>query len=151
MSAVATGIVHGVVGAGTYAATELVNGRTPSAIGIVTAGLTSGLLAGGAKALSNRLTTTKLYRSVGPHEAESFSNTGRFSAGNGSMEGKFFATSRANAQEWGARLGANNMISIRVPNSALTDSSVTPFSRLDGIGPAYYFADLDFLNSVVLR
>ena len=99
MSAVATGIVHGVVGAGTYAATELVNGRTPSAIGIVTAGLTSGLLAGGAKALSNRLTTTKLYRSVGPHEAESFSNTGRFSAGNGSMEGKFFATSRANAQE----------------------------------------------------
>ena len=72
MGAVATGIVHGVVGAGTYAATELVNGRTPTLGGKLAAGITSGVLAGGAKAISNKLTTTKLYRSVSTAEAKVF-------------------------------------------------------------------------------
>ena len=90
MGAVATGIVHGVVGAGTHVATELVNGRTPTVAGTLAAGVTSGVLAGGAKAISNKLTTTKLYRSVSTAEAKSFSSTGKFSAGAGQMEGKFF-------------------------------------------------------------
>lgn len=47
-----------------------------------------------------------------------------------------------------AKIIANNMISIRVPNSALLHSSVTYFKRLDAIGPAYYFSDLAYLNSV---
>ena len=148
MGAVATGIVHGVVGAGTHVATELVNGRTPTVVGTLAAGVTSGVLAGGAKAISNKLTTTKLYRSVSTAEAKSFSSTGKFSAGAGQMEGKFFATTRANAKTWGSKLGSGNIISIRVPNSALSHSSVTYFPRLDAIGPAYYFSDLSYLNSV---
>ena len=149
MGAVATGIVHGVVGAGTYAATELVNGRTPTVAGTLAAGVTSGLLAGSAKAISNKLTTTKLYRSVSPAEANSFSSTGKLSAGPGQMEGKFFATTKANAKIWGTKMGSSNIISIRVPNSALSHSSVTYFPRLDAIGAAYYFSDLAYLNSVL--
>ena len=149
MGAVASGLVHGVIGAGTYAATELVNGRTPTVVGTLAAGVTSGVLAGGAKAISNKLTTTKLYRSVSDVEAKSFSSTGKLSAGAGQMEGKFFATTRANAKIWGSKLGSSNMISIRVPNSALSHSSVTYFQRLDAIGPAYYFSDLAYLNSVL--
>ena len=148
MGAVATGIVHGVVGAGTHVATELVNGRTPTVVGTLAAGVTSGVLAGGAKAISNKFTTTKLYRSVSTAEAKSFSSTGKFSAGAGQMEGKFFATTSANAKTWGSKLGSGNIISIRVPNSALSHSSVTYFPRLDAIGPAYYFSDLSYLNSV---
>ena len=60
MGAVATGAVHGVVGAGTYAATELANGRTPTIAGTLAAGITSGVLAGGAKALGNALSSGKL-------------------------------------------------------------------------------------------
>ena len=52
MGALATGLVHGAVGAGTYAATELINGRTPTVAGTLTVGVTSGLLAGGTKAIS---------------------------------------------------------------------------------------------------
>ena len=84
-----------------------------------------------------------------PDEAKSFSSTGKLSAGPGQMEGKFFATSKANASTWGSKLGSNNMMSIRVPNSALSHSSVTYFSRLDAIGPAYYFSNMSYLNSVL--
>ena len=69
MGALATGIIHGVVGAGTYVATELVNDETPTISGILMAGVTSGVLAGGTKAIYNKLTTTKLYRSVSVAEA----------------------------------------------------------------------------------
>ena len=149
MGAVATGIVHGAVGAGTHVATELVNGRTPTVAGTLTAGVVSGVLAGGAKAIGNKLTTTKLYRSVNTVEANNFLSTGKLSAGAGQMEGKFFATTRSHAKIWGSKLGSDNIISIRVPNSALSHSSVTYFPRLDAIGPAYYFSDLSYLNSVL--
>ena len=149
MGAVATGLVHGVVGAGTHVATELVNGRTPTVAGTLATGLTSGILAGGVKAISNKLTTTKLYRSVSPAEANDFLSTGKLNAGAGQMEGKFFATSIADAKVWGAKLGSSELISIRVPNSSLLHSSVSYFKYLDAIGPAYYFADLDYLNSIL--
>ena len=60
MGAVATGFVHGVIGAGTHAATELVNGRTPTVAGTLAAGITSGLLAGSAKAIGNAISSGKL-------------------------------------------------------------------------------------------
>ena len=53
MGAVATGLVNGAVGAATHAATELVNGRTPTLAGTLVAGVTSGVLAGGTKAVGN--------------------------------------------------------------------------------------------------
>lgn len=67
------------------------------------------------------------------------------------MEGKFFATSKANAKIWGSKLGSTNIISIRVPNSALSHNSVTYFRRLSAIGPAYYFSGLSYLNSVLRK
>ena len=42
-----------------------------------------------------------LYRSVSNAEANDFSSTGKLSAGAGQMEGKFFATSIADAKIWG--------------------------------------------------
>jgi hypothetical protein len=94
-------------------------------------------------------TTTKLFRAVCPAEASSIANTGRFSEGMGQMGGKFFATNKMHASQWGEKLGSNKIVSIRIPRSSLSHSSVSHFKyRLDGIGPAYYFSDLDFLNSI---
>ena len=60
MGALATGLVHGAVGAGTYAVTEMANGRPPSVVGTIAAGVTSGVLAGGTKALGNLVSRGKL-------------------------------------------------------------------------------------------
>ena len=103
----------------------------------------------GAKAKSNRPTTVDLYRSVCPNEADSFTSTGKFSAGAGQMEGKFFATTQADAQMWGARLNNSEIITIQVPYSALQHDSVHYFERLDAIGPAYYFSDMFYLNTIL--
>ena len=150
MSALTTGIVHGIAGAGTHVATALVNGETPTLAGTLAAGITSALLAGIISAVNNKLTTTKLYRSVNHAEAQNFSSTGKLSAGAGQMEGKFFATKKSHAKTWGIKLKSDNMISIKVPKSALSHSSVSYFKRLDAIGPAYYFSDLEYLNSILL-
>ena len=62
---------------------------------------------------------------------------------------QLLAYRQANAKIWGTKMGSSNIISIRVPNSALSHSSVTYFPRLDAIGAAYYFSDLAYLNSVL--
>ena len=113
-----------------------------SAIGNIVGGFAGGQVYKG-------LTTTKLFRAVSSAEAASISKTGVFSEGAGQMEGKFFATSRANATTWGTKLGADKIVSVRVLRSGLSHESVTFFYRLDGIGKAYYFSDLSFLNSIV--
>jgi len=64
MGAVATGVIQGAIGAGTYAATELVNGRTPTVGGTLAAGITSGVLAGGTKAVSNKIAQNVCPKSV---------------------------------------------------------------------------------------
>ena len=60
MGAVATGVVHATVGAGAHAATELVNGRIPTVLGTLSAGVTSGILAFGAKAIGSAISSGKL-------------------------------------------------------------------------------------------
>ena len=137
-------IGSGVLGiAGGYISESL--GRSfelGSAIGNVVGGFLGGQIYKG-------LTTTKLFRAVSSSEANSIAKTQVFSEGAGQMEGKFFAAKKAHASQWGIKLGSNRLISIRIPKSALSHSSVKYFNyRLDGIGPAYYFSDLDFLNSV---
>ena len=59
MGVIATGLVNGALGAATHAATELVNGRTPTVEGTFAAGITSGVLSAGAKAVGNLLSTSK--------------------------------------------------------------------------------------------
>ena len=113
-----------------------------SAIGNIVGGFLGGQVYKG-------LTTTKLFRAVNSAEANSIAKTRIFSEGAGQMEGKFFATKKAHALQWGEKLGSNRIVRIRIPKSALSHPSVTNFNyRLDGIGPAYYFSDLDFLNSI---
>ena len=65
MGALATGLIHGAVGAGTYAATELVNGRTPTLGGTLAAGITSGVLAGVTKAISNKIGKPNIPKNTG--------------------------------------------------------------------------------------
>ena len=79
MGAVATGIVHGAVGAGTYVATELVNGRTPTVAGTLATGVTSGVLAGGTKAIGN-LFSNKGFKiqKIGKLEASNHVNDPQF-------------------------------------------------------------------------
>ncbi len=74
MGAVATGIVHGVVGAGTHVATELVNGRTPTVAGTLASGVTSGVLAGGTKAVGNLVNKGLKIQKIGRLEASNHAN-----------------------------------------------------------------------------
>ncbi len=74
MGAVATGIVHGVVGAGTHAAIEVVNGRTPTVKGTLVAGVTSGVLAGGTKAVANLVNKGFKIQKIGRLEASNHAN-----------------------------------------------------------------------------
>ncbi|MEC0333153.1 hypothetical protein P4H42_26640 [Paenibacillus macerans] len=61
------------------------------------------------------------------------------------MEGKWFATSLNDAKKWGAAMvGNNRIVSVTVPQKMLNRAFYS--SKLDNIGPAYYF-DLDVLNS----
>ncbi len=69
MGVTATGIIHGAVGAGTYIATELVNERTPTVAGTLTAGVTSGVLAGGVKAVGNLVSKGVKIQKIGRLEA----------------------------------------------------------------------------------
>ncbi len=124
------------------------NGMADGALSGAITGAVTGAISGGLKHYSQ--STTRLYRSVSESEANNFSNTGILSAGEGQMEGKFFATTKQHAKLWGAELGSNRIISIKVPTSALQHSSVSYFPRLDAIGPAYYFSDLSYLNSIVI-
>ena len=66
MGAVATGLLHGAVGAATYAATEkFAYGRDPSVEGVIAAGVTSGVLAGVAKGVSNKIANPKIPQNAG--------------------------------------------------------------------------------------
>jgi len=64
MGAAATGILHGVVGAGTYAVNEVVNGETPTLKGALATGITSGILAGVTRFVGQSCATKYLNKIV---------------------------------------------------------------------------------------
>ena len=64
MGAVATGAIHGAVGAVTYVATELVNGETPTVKGVLVTGVTSGVLAGAIRGIEKFCATKYLNKIV---------------------------------------------------------------------------------------
>ena len=99
---------------------------------------------------SNGHATITLFRAVSTSEAKSFSDTGQLSCAPGQMEGKFFATSEAHAHQWGQQLNADEIINIKVPRHALSHGSVLHFRSLDSIGPAVYFSDIAYLNSILI-
>lgn len=68
----------------------------------------------------------------------------------GQMEGKFFATTKTNAKIWGSKLGTTRIVKIRVFKKSLLNQSVKFFNyKLDGIGLAYYFDNMEYLNSII--
>ena len=118
-------------------------------LGSTIGNIVGGFLGGQIYEEIRKITTTRLFRAVNSSEFNSIKKTRMFSAGEFQMEGKFFATKKSHASRWGAKLGSNKLISIRVPKSALSHPSIKHFDyRLDGIGPAYYFSDLYFLNLI---
>ncbi|TDB77087.1 polymorphic toxin-type HINT domain-containing protein [Micromonospora sp. KC721] len=89
-----------------------------------------------------------LYRNVDAAEFDDIANTGQFRAGEGNMEGKWFATEEGHADVWGERLNGGQGVTVttRVPKSTAERLHHHP-DKLDGIGPGYY-ADADGLDLI---
>ena len=92
----------------------------------------------------------KLYRAVSNAEYKSLKSTGKFSVGQGSMEIKWMATNRADAQKWlkSMDFGSNpKIVEFTVPKTAL-DNFYYPGNNLDNIGPAFS-SEIDYLNKII--
>jgi hypothetical protein len=85
---------------------------------------------------------------VDDREFDSIATTGKFGPGVGQMEGKWFATQGAHAEQWGQLLNGGEGITVetRIPAS-VADQMYLHAGKLDGIGPAYY-ADADQLDLI---
>lgn len=92
--------------------------------------------------------SVKLYRNVDATEFDDIAKTGKFQAGEGNMEGKWFATREGHADQWGENLngGQGLTVTTRVPRSTVDQLHHHP-GKLDGIGPGYY-ADADGLDLI---
>jgi hypothetical protein len=92
--------------------------------------------------------TVQLFRNVDSREFEAIAETGKFSTGPGQMEGKWFATTGADAEKWGQVLNKGDGITVvaTVPKS-VADRLYYEGGKLDGIGPGYY-ADGEGLDAV---
>jgi RHS repeat-associated protein len=78
----------------------------------------------------------QIFRNVDAREFDSIATTGKFSTGAGQMEGKWFATQGAHAEQWGQSLSGGEGITVetRIPAS-LADQLYLHAGKLDGIGP----------------
>jgi RHS repeat-associated protein len=93
--------------------------------------------------------SVQVFRNVDLTEFESIANTGKFTTGDGMMEGKWFATSGEHAEQWGTKLNGGQGLTVetRIPQS-VADQLHYEGGKLDGIGPGWY-ADhgaLDLVN-----
>lgn len=88
-----------------------------------------------------------LYRGMSLDEFNSLMSDG-WKAGEGTMEGKWFAESYKDAVTWGNRMGHGGetfkVVQVEVPDNVANNMHIDP--HLDGIGPARY-ADLEDLNN----
>lgn len=91
-----------------------------------------------------------LFRHVSPGELAELQKSGAFSAGRGTMEGKWFAESAEHAQRWGDVLngGEGVVVTVRVPTSVA--NNMVRHEKLDGIGPARYAENLAELNQTMV-
>ena len=101
-------------------------------------------------------TTTKLYRAVSLAEYDDIAKTGQFLS-RGFSEGKYFATTKANAKIWGARLSGENsfkLVKVRVSKNllqeAVRNNTAYYFDFLDTIGKAY-FIEINTLQKIIKR
>jgi len=95
--------------------------------------------------------TKSFYRAMSPAEYDDLMTTGQFRPGEGTIEGKFFATTPQDAQAWGQKFypsGDYRIVEIQV--SQTKASTFLYWNRLDGIGPAAY-SDVHQLQQVNIR
>jgi len=106
--------------------------------GMSLAGFAAGEIGIAASSGSGREPTVTIFRNVDANEFESIANTGKFAPGPGSMEGKWFAASAADADQWGELLNGGQGLTVetRIPQSVA--NQLFSSQNLDGIGPAYY-------------
>ncbi|WIX84937.1 RHS repeat-associated core domain-containing protein [Amycolatopsis sp. DG1A-15b] len=83
--------------------------------------------------------TVPLFRNVDAGEFGSIADTGQWGTGPGQMEGKWFATEGAHADQWGRVLNRGDGLTMttRIPRSLADQLHYHP-DKLDGIGPGYY-------------
>ena len=88
-------------------------------------------------------------------EANSIAKSGNFSTKLGQAEGKYFATSKANAFRWGTKFYGDSfrVIGTRVSSAglsnALSNGGAYFFNfALDGIGTAYY-VETEVINAIM--
>ena len=111
-------------------------------------GAITGAITGGIRAGINYHNTTPLYRTVNADEFNSLSSTKAFST-NGQMESKWLATTKQGVEKWAAEFGQNQFVGVRVPTSALSDTSNVYFSVMqDSIDDAYCIG-IDYLNTII--
>jgi hypothetical protein len=92
--------------------------------------------------------TVQIFRNVDAREFDSIATTDKFGTGAGQMEGKWFATQGAHAEQWGQLLNGGEGVTVetRIPAS-VADQLYLHAGKLDGIGSAYY-ADADQLDLI---
>ena len=109
---------------------------------------------GGLRAGSHAGGSLKLYRVVSDLEFAQLLSSGRFQCTAGSLEGKWFAETAADARAWGAAFariaGIRHVKIVEVEISAAHGRRLHRIEMLDGIGPAR-FATIDQLKGVVPR
>ena len=91
--------------------------------------------------------TITVYRSMSPAEYYNTMSSQKFSAGPNSYEsGKYFATTYENATQWGNRMYPNGdfkVVEAKLKVKILTSPQTCYWTRLDGIGAAYFFSNAD--------
>ena len=102
-----------------------------------------------SQVFNSLLNSVSLYRTVGPNELADLKTTRKFRSSRTSMEGKYFARTRRGAKKWARSFKQSNYVRIRVAKNKLLDKSVEIFKHLDAFDDAFYFSDLDYLNSIV--
>ena len=93
--------------------------------------------------------SVQLFRKVDATEFNAIADSGKFTTGEGMMEGKWFATTGKHADQWGAKLNSGQGLTVetRIPRS-VADQLHFEGGKLDGIGPGWYAegGGLDLIN-----
>ncbi len=111
--------------------------------------VTGSVLSSTSQVFNGLLNSVSLYRTVGPNELTDLKTTKMFRSGRTSMDGKYFAKTRRGARKWMTKFKQSNYVRIRVAKNKLSHDSVWIAKHLDAIDDAFYFSDLDYLNTVV--
>ena len=135
---------------GWYVGAGLLGAAIGAGIGMAVSYYATGSVFSSTRQVFNSLlNSVSLYRTVGPNELADLKTTRKFRSSRTSMEGKYFARTRRGARKWAKSFKQPNYVRIRVAKNKLLDKSVEIFKHLDAFDDAFYFSDLDYLNSIV--